>query len=267
MNLSPMLANKPGKHLNPTGWWLSEKLDGVRAIWTGSELVSRNGNTFHAPAWFTRNLPKDTVLDGELTLGRGRFQQTAGIVRSKRGDWSNIDYMIFDVINDYKFEVRQDNLKTLFGLQGKVRHWNNDSMPDWCLPVKQVLCESPAHLDQFEKTILAVGGEGVMLRKAGSLYEHKRSSCLYKLKRFQSEEATVIGHENGTGKYKGLVGALVCQFAGKVFKIGSGLTDQERKQPPVIGAQVTFTFFELTTAGIPRFPVFVTTRDYEGGAA
>ncbi len=260
MKLSPMLAKKAGSHLQPEDWWMSEKLDGVRAIWTGTELLSRNGKTFQAPETFTRHLPRKVLLDGELTLGRGRFQKTAGIVRSKRGDWSEIKFMVFDLIDHQPFEARQDSLNTLLNPQ-------NDHLTDKCQLVEQIRCESQQHLDEFEQNILAAGGEGVMLRRPGSLYEHKRSGDLLKLKRFQSEEAEVIGYEAGTGKHTGRVGALVCRFAEKIFKIGTGLTDREREQPPAIGAQVTFSFFELTEGGIPRFPVFITTRDYEGKAA
>ena len=40
------------------GWWMSEKLDGVRAYWTGrGEFLSRLGNPFHVPDWFSAGLP------------------------------------------------------------------------------------------------------------------------------------------------------------------------------------------------------------------
>ena len=58
-----------------TGWWMSEKLDGVRAYWDGAQFLSRQGNRYHAPDWFTAGLP-DEPLDGELWLGRKKFQRT-----------------------------------------------------------------------------------------------------------------------------------------------------------------------------------------------
>src|SRR5262249_29125649 len=54
---------------NLAGWWMSEKLDGVRAYWTGKGFLSRQGNVYHAPDWFVQGLP-DVPLDGELWLGR-----------------------------------------------------------------------------------------------------------------------------------------------------------------------------------------------------
>src|SRR5467141_2017651 len=82
---------------DPTGWWLSEKLDGVRAFWDGKQFLSRLGNRFHAPAWFVAGLP-DMPLDGELWLGRKNFQRSVGIVRRQdQSDlWKEVRYVVFD---------------------------------------------------------------------------------------------------------------------------------------------------------------------------
>src|SRR5918998_891176 len=75
-----LLAETWDQVTDPTGWWLSEKLDGVRAYWDGRQLLSRLGNMFHAPDWFIDGLP-DHPLDGELFLDRKSFQKTVAIVR------------------------------------------------------------------------------------------------------------------------------------------------------------------------------------------
>lgn len=249
--IKPMLAKAAPASLNPQGWWMSEKLDGIRAIWTGEHLISRNGNRFSAPAEFTAHLPKGIWLDGELFEGRGQFQKTVGKVRAAHGDWSMIQFKVFDLITAAPFEARQAALEAL-------------DLPSHVQRVEQVLCLSQDHLDSFEQGILRLGGEGVMLRAAASAYEQKRSSALLKVKRFQSEEAVVVGYEAGKGKFLGRVGALVCEYAGRIFSIGTGLTDDDRYSPPALGSQITFSFFELTDGGIPRFPVFIAARDYEG---
>ncbi len=79
------------------GWWLSEKLDGVRAYWDGTSLISRLGNRFHAPDWFLAGLP-EIPLDGELWIGRKAFQRTVGIVRrqDKTELWKQVRYVAFD---------------------------------------------------------------------------------------------------------------------------------------------------------------------------
>ncbi|HMG24006.1 MAG TPA: hypothetical protein VK607_21875, partial [Kofleriaceae bacterium] len=92
-----LLAHKWELDHDPTGWWMSEKLDGVRAYWDGEAFLSRLGNRFVAPDWFVADLPADT-LDGELWVDRKRFQKTISIVRS--GDagpaWREVSYVVFD---------------------------------------------------------------------------------------------------------------------------------------------------------------------------
>ena len=83
--------------LDPAGWWMSEKLDGVRAYWDGKQFLSRLGNRYHAPDWFVEGLP-DVPLDGELWLDRKKFSQTISIVKrqDKSDHWKQISYVVFD---------------------------------------------------------------------------------------------------------------------------------------------------------------------------
>jgi DNA ligase-1 len=245
-----MLAKVWTPGTRPDGWWMSEKLDGVRAIWDGENFRSRGGNLFHAPAWFKAGLPA-LPLDGELFVARGKFNDAVSQVRSHTGNWSGITYLVFDLQTDGPFE---DRCRTLTALD----------LPAHVRIVEQVLCRSQAALDEFERGILHLGGEGVMLRAPRSPYDAKRSSHLRKLKRFIDDEATVIGHQDGEGKHEHRLGALVCQLAdGTRFRVGSGFTDDQREAPPAIGAKITFRYFELTPDGVPRFPTFLAVRDYE----
>lgn len=247
MSIKPMLA-KPYKGSHPVGWFLSEKLDGVRVIWDGERFLSRNGNEFPAPQGMADAMPCGVVLDGEMFGGRGKFQETCKRVRA--GDWDGLRFMIFDIVNGEEFEARQWKLKGL-------------NLPAFCEPVKQSKCLSLAHLDQFEEDVLSAGGEGVMLRAPGSAYDHGRSGNLLKLKQFEDAEATVVGYIEGKGRNEGGLGALVVEWAGKVFRVGSGLTDAVRAWPPFPGMTITFSYFDLTDSGKPRFPTFVSVRDYE----
>jgi len=247
MNYKPMLARRY-EYADPTGWWMSEKLDGVRAVWTGTDFISRTGKVFPAPAELKESMPKGVTLDGELFGGRGKFQTSIGKIR--RGIWDGITFKVFDVINEEPFEARQDALSAL-------------QLPAWCEVVKQVKCLSEAHLKQYEQSLVSMGAEGVMIRKPQSLYKHSRSNDLQKIKRLQSSEAEVIGYEQGEGKHANRVGALITKFAGQVFKLGTGLTNEERENPPAVGSIVTFSFFELTDGGKPRFASFIGVRDYE----
>jgi DNA ligase-1 len=102
-----------------------------------------------------------------------------------------------------------------------------------------------------------------MLREPGSEYEEGRSHTCLKVKTFFDDEAVVTGHTAGRGKHKGRVGALECLWNGVAFEVGTGLTDKERENPPTVGSKITFRYQELSTDGVPRFPSFVSARDYE----
>jgi len=231
--MKPMLAQDWDFTADPTGWLVSEKLDGVRAIWDGSKFLSRNGREFPAPAWVIAAMPSGVILDGELWLGRGRFQETVSAVR--RGDWSALRFMIFDAI-------RPGALLDRIAFLGCL------SLPAFCEILPQQICTSEAHLDALENEILEAGGEGLILRNPASSYEHRRSREMRKLKRFCASEATVTGHDGST---------ILAEMAGISFRVAG------RGQLPAIGAEITVSFFGLTDSGMFRHPSLVGVRDYE----
>lgn len=236
-----------------SGWWLSEKLDGVRAYWNGRQFLSRQGNIYHAPVWFTQNLPA-TPLDGELWVGRQRFQKTVSIVRRQDpGEhWKAVRYLVFDApAAGGGFEERMDALRNLLAgiSDGHVRM------------VEQSLCRGVSHLRKELARIVTLGGEGVMARKPGTIYEAGRRSTLLKVKQFQDAEAVVIGHEAGSGKHEGRLGSLRVQLPdGTEFSVGTGLSDAERGTPPSLGSVITFQYQELSDRRVPRFPSFLRVR-------
>jgi len=248
-----LLAESWTPETDPSGWWLSEKLDGVRAYWNGREFLSRNGNRYAAPEWFTQGLPS-TPLDGELWIARRQFQRTVSIVR--RGDesdlWREVRYLIFDapaVIQP--FEQRLASVKQVLA----------SGHPPYALLLQQEVCRSREHLQIALGRIETLGGEGLMLRQPASMYEPRRSSTLLKVKRFRDCEALVVGHEPGKGRHKGRLGALVVELPnGTRFNCGTGLSDAQRELPPAVGETITVKFQELTDGGVPRFPVFAGVR-------
>ncbi|KAK0207120.1 DNA ligase/mRNA capping enzyme [Desarmillaria ectypa] len=251
-----LLANKwdVEKGTDPTGWLMSEKLDGVRTFFDGKHMYSRLGNPFTPPTWFLDKLPRDITLDGELFGGRGKFQSTVSIVKTINSPhWKEITFQVFDIPSRgiEPFEDRLQFLNELFGPNGTHQS-------DKVNVVEHELVNSRQHvLDQLKK-IESLGGEGLMLRKPGSQYEGHRSSTLLKIKTFYDAEAVVTGHAPGKGRNAGVVGALKCKMAsGKTFSVGSGLNDQLRKKPPKIGAIITYRFQELTRDNVPRFPTYI----------
>lgn len=233
------------------GWWMSEKLDGVRAWWDGTTFWSRQGNEFLAPAFFTDGLP-DTVLDGELWVARKKFQRTVSIVRrqDRSKEWAELSFVVFDAPkHPGPFEERIREVERL--VKG-ARH----AAPHTHAPVRDV-----AHLKEELARVEALGGEGLMLRKPGSRYEHGRSWTLLKVKSFKDDEAEVIGHFAGLGRHEGRLGAVEARLKdGTRFSVGTGFSDAERERPPPIGAIITFRYQELSEDGVPRFPSYVGVR-------
>lgn len=267
-----LLAHSWDGVMDPKGFFLSEKLDGCRAWWTGSEFLSRQGNRFFAPDWFRAQMPSH-LLDGELFLDRGKFSQTISIIKRQdgSGDWTKIRYMVFDAPHlKVSFEERMDFLKQK---AQKIHTW-----PFHLQIVDQEVCTGIEHLQSELTRIEALGGEGLMLRQPGSFYEAGRSQTLLKVKNMFDTEARVINYTPGKGKFKGMLGALQCETlaatltiggkqvevpAGIRFDCGTGLTDQDRRNPPSIGKIITYRFQELSSDMVPRFPAYLATRDYE----
>ncbi|MDF5462543.1 DNA ligase, partial [Vibrio parahaemolyticus] len=229
-------------------------LDGVRAYWTGQHLVTRNGNRIYAPDWFTGPLP-DYPLDGELWAGRGNFhlvQQTVLDKTPVESAWRHIDFMIFDMpysAGDYR--KRYYNIKDLV-LEVDQPHIKY---------VEHRAIQNEAHLfTQLDKISIS-DGEGVMLRKVSSRYQAGRGSDLLKLKRYADDEALVVGYKPGTGRLLGMMGAMLVRLPNGIeFYIGSGFTDEVRRQPPKIGSTITFRYNGFTHTGKPRFARFLRER-------
>ena len=251
-----LLAEKYHQDIDLDAYWVSEKLDGVRAFWNGNQLISRGGNAFAAPSWFTADFPP-LPLDGELWVGRGQFEKTVSIVsrHMPHDGWRQVRYMVFDLPEDPgTFDVRLQNL-----------HAAVAASPNKFLAVipQHKMPDHKALLEKLD-TVVANGGEGLMLHRGDSRYHAGRSMDLLKLKRFDDAEGIVIAHNPGKGRLAGLMGSVTVRTAqGITVKIGSGFSDDERKNPPPIGATITFKHQGFTGSGKPRFPVFWRVRSHE----
>ncbi len=243
-----LLANMFREDVDLPRYWVSEKYDGIRAYWNGSELVTRNGNPVPAPGWFTANLP-DLPLDGELWTGRGRFEALARTVRDVIPDddgWRSVRFMVFDLpAHPGTFDQR---LVALGKLQLVA--------PAEVVPQFRVADRDS--LARKLREIVDAGGEGLMLHRGDSYYVAGRSDDLLKLKPTLDAEARVVGHLPGKGKYEGMMGALrVERPDGLRFLLGTGFSDAQRRNPPAVGSWVTYSFTSLTAKGRPRFARFI----------
>lgn len=250
------LAKRYHEGINLADYYVSEKLDGVRAYWDGKQLRSRQGNVFAAPDWFLSALP-ETPLDGELWSKRGDFAAISGIVRRARPHqgWRRIVYMIFDMPQAAgDFESR---LKTMHKTVTAAAAPHLQLVAQWKL-------NDASALQQKMAEVIALGGEGLMLRRRHAPYRGGRNNDLLKLKPFQDAEAAVIAHHPGKGQFTGMLGSLeVKTAAGVRFKIGSGFTRAERRAPPPLGTVITYQYNGFTKNGKPRFAVFLRVRDEE----
>ena len=234
------LANTYREGIDLDQYWVSEKLDGVRAYWDGETLASRSGNRFSPPAWFTESFPR-VPLDGELWMGRGTFERLSGAVRRKTPDdaeWRTIRFMVFDLpASPAPFDER-------LALVEQFRVADHDALMETLTRV------------------VDGGGEGLMLHRDSSRYTAGRTDDLLKVKSHDDAEAVVVGHLPGKGRLAGMLGALLVEMPdGRRFRLGNGFSDDERRQPPPLGATVTYKYFGKTRNGLPRFASFLRIRD------
>lgn len=251
-------AYHPGVPL--ADYWVSEKYDGVRGYWDGEKLRTRGGERIAAPAWFTAGWPK-VPMDGELWAGHGQFAKAVSTVRQQTPDdaaWRAMRFMVFDLpAQGGRFSER---IPALGGLVSRIDQ-------PWVQAVAQSKVASHAALQALLGKTVKSGGEGLMLHRGASLYRGLRSDDLLKVKTHEDSEARIVGHIPGKGKYAGVVGALLVEMPGQDgkaaqrFKLGTGLSDEQRRNPPPIGSTVTYRFRGLNDSGIPRFASFMRTRE------
>lgn len=251
-----MLAKTYDGRSDPTGFWVSEKYDGVRGYWDGQRLLTRAGNPIAAPAWFTAGWPA-TAMEGELWAGRGQFSQAVSTVRQQTPDdaaWRALRFMVFDLpAEGGTFNARLPVLQARVAQLGQA----------WVQAVAQTPATTVQALQARLAETVRAGGEGLVLHRGSAPYAAQRSDDLRKFKPFDDAEARVVGQVAGTGKNAGRLGALWLELPAAEgqpalrFKLGTGFSDAQRTDPPPVGAWVTYRYRGLTDKGVPRFASFL----------
>lgn len=258
----------PDKH-DVIGWSVSEKLDGVRAIWCPDRegFFSRSDKPLHVPpSWIEMMQDVNEKLDGEFFIDRGAFQETVSAVRKKNPtdkDFRGVRYVVFDAFAGGNHSRRlgaaiQSLLDAGVCINGTDRVW----------VLKHYTVQDPETLQAFYRNVVNKGGEGVMLRNPEAGYELKRTGNLLKMKPNIDGTAVVTGMVEGEGKHAGRMGKLVCidDENGACFGVGTGFTDVERQAwwegGDPTGRCIRWRAMERTKDGVPRHPVFICT--YEG---
>ncbi len=253
--LAPTLATVYRGQIEPAACLVSEKYDGVRALWDGERLRHRSGRLVAVPREFVAALPP-VPLDGELWLGRGRFDAVSAIVRKvapRREEWAAVRYMAFELPRAAgSFAARSQRLAALVAAAGSPQ----------LLAAPQERIDGAAALQRRLDAVVAGGGEGLVLHVASAPWVAGRSDAVLKLKPHLDAEAVVVGHRGGAGKYAGQVGALdVVAADGRRFLVGSGLSDALRRHPPARGEIITYRYRDLTSSGLPRFATYLRRHD------
>lgn len=152
MRMKPtLLRDYQGQPID--GWLMSEKLDGWRIMWSGSEFITREGNILPAPAWFKAGMPS-IELDGELFAGRGEFNQIQTLMAA---GWHGLTFEAFDAPSADAFVDRYTQLLDL-------------DLPAHVGIVAHVRCIDTRHLIEHADEIVIAGGEGAVVRNPDASY-------------------------------------------------------------------------------------------------
>lgn len=148
-------------------------MDGVRAYWDGSQLLSRKGKPIMCPSWFTRGLPSHSKLDGELWMGQGTtVENVVTVLKSKKGDWSNLRYYIYDTPETQgSYEERME----------QIIQYTEHLVPHIQV-INNIECRDLKHLHEYLDAVVKSKGEGVMLRAPGTLFAPGYTQSLLKVK-------------------------------------------------------------------------------------
>ena len=269
---------------NGETFYLTQKLNGVRGTYVDGEIISRQGIAFTNLDHIIAELKKmenicgkPMVFDGELIRKNidnlsdsENFRIGTGIINSDDTDKSCIEFVLFDCLpldefregkSKASFVKRRDMLYDLFYNQ----KWENTR----AVPI-QYISNDETTINGFLERADELGWEGLMLN-LDAPYECKRSTKLIKIKTFKYSDLRIVGYEEGTGKYVGMLGSVIVEYKGGVVAIGSGLSDEQRvnywKNPDeLIGKIVQVKFKEETMdkkTGLKslQFPIFQYLRE------
>lgn len=243
---------------------VSEKFDGVRGIWDGKNMFSKRGNILPIPHCFSQNLAhlglkNGEFVEGELWIDYGAFEAISGLLNRKNiacEDFRSVKFLIFNAQLGNKRDFSQNLAEIKSRLDSAL-----DSAKGKDLAQIQVIPQHKfskiADLKDFFNAVVAKGGEGLIVRD---------STTAYKLKAQNDAECKIIDFSRGKGRLNGKVGAIICESledknsgikGGKIFRIGSGLSDEMRTNPPKIGMIITYKFSGVSKNGIPKHARFL----------
>ena len=214
----------------------------------------------------------ELLLDKEDLPSKDLYRETVTVVNSKNDNKKNIIFNVFDFIPLKDFENRYSDLHC-DRRKMQVYESLRNTEPNWIKPVP-ILYRGEYNKEIVQKELdkqIALEHEGVMVNINDAPYEGKRTKNILKVKAMQDCDLKIIGFEEGTGKNKGTLGAIIVDYKGFEVKVGSGFTDEDRKyfwdnQNELLGRVITVQYFEETTNKKDnslslRFPVYRELRE------
>lgn len=275
-----MLAQKYSDKKVKYPVYVDIKLDGLRGIATVTDteakVYSRNAKELKnyktieeelikLKNWTNFNIPfAISFYDGEVTLGHFQdLMRTAS--RKEDGIEMAADaiYNIFDIVSESN---TNQNLESRLAILNVIEKAIKDLKLKHLKVNKGKVVNNYEELLAFYNECVNNGFEGIMIKDLNGLYEFKRSYNWMKMKPEASEDFEIVGFEEGTGKYQGKLGAIICKLPNEeTVSVGSGYTDEEReefwiKKTELLGQIIEVKFQEKTKAWSLRFPVFVRFR-------
>lgn len=261
---------------------ISRKLNGTRCAFIGDKCMTRQGKEYKGLDHIISDIKKvgyeDHFIDGELLYKNDEglsdseaFQKGTGIAMSKDNNKYQLKLVVFDLFPLEEFWNGKS--RNTYENRRKALNVFDLCLQDVCcknIEVVRQLYYGTDHsqiwkwLDYAEEN----DWEGIMLN-LDTPYECKRTKNLIKVKKFFSCDIKCTGIEEGSGRNKGTLGALICDYKGNKVNVGTGFSDEDRKriwQHPekIIGKIITVKYKEETKnkdGGISiQFPVFETVR-------
>lgn len=268
-----------------TYFYISHKLNGSRCLFYKGDLYTRSGKKYTGVEHIIDDLKRvlinpDIIVDGELIRKNvdnksdsENFQIGVGIANSKAETKEELKLVIFDIITVNDFEKGKSKLTykerkvEVEALRETIQRLNIEN-----LSVVDMFYEGTDQtqiwewLDYAEEHDL----EGVIVN-LDTPYECKRTKNLIKVKKFYTLDLEVVGYEEGTGRLKGTLGALIVNYKGNTINVGSGFDDVTRQQiwnnrDAYIGRIIEVKYKEISKdkkTGLEslQFPIFQCARE------
>lgn len=219
-------------------------------------------------------LPADfqIVLDGEVTSGED-FLSTVSAVKNKSQTADNAVFHVFDIVSKAEFtgeikaqpyRFRRTKLAALKLVADKYGQHRVVVLEDELLEGSTVQELENSAVNKYSD-YQAMGYEGAIVKAGDAIYEPKRSYAWMKMKACETIDVKVLRLEEGTGKYVGMLGAFVVDVDGVEVNVGSGITDDLRKEAWAnpndwIGHMIEVDYHEKTPDGSLRHPRFIKAR-------